>query len=85
MVMTSAQCRAARALVNWTQQELEVAASVAKKTIADFEADRRRPYERTLAALRSALEAAGVQFIEQNGGGAGVRLRRPAAPEASNP
>jgi hypothetical protein len=57
---------------------LEKAAEVAKKTIADFEREARTPYSRTLAALRTALEAAGVEFIPENGGGAGVRLKRAA-------
>ncbi|MDI3307687.1 MAG: helix-turn-helix transcriptional regulator [Acetobacteraceae bacterium] len=75
--MTPAQCRAARALLNWSQDQLEAAAKVARKTIADFEREARQPYDRTLAAIRAALEAAGVEFIEENGGGPGVRLRKP--------
>lgn len=71
-----AQCRAARALLNWSQDELERSSQVARKTIADFEREARQPYPRTLEALRAALEAAGVEFIEQNGGGPGVRLSK---------
>lgn len=78
MDITPAQCRAARALVGWSQEELESASKVARKTIADFERDVRAPYPRTLAAIRTALEAAGVEFIAENGGGAGVRLRKGA-------
>ena len=37
------------------------------------------PYDRTVAAIRDALEAAGVEFIAENGGGAGVRLSKPSA------
>ncbi len=77
MAITPAQCRAARALLNWSQDQLEASARVARKTIADFEREARQPYERTLAAMQAALEAAGVVFIEQNGGGPGVRLRQP--------
>jgi transcriptional regulator with XRE-family HTH domain len=73
--LTPAQCRAARALLNWSQDQLESAAKVARKTIADFEREARTPYDRTLAAIRAALEAAGVEFIAENGGGAGVRLK----------
>jgi transcriptional regulator with XRE-family HTH domain len=73
--LSAAQCRAARALVKWSQDDLAGAAAVAKKTIADFEGDQRQPYLRTLAAIRIALEAAGVEFIPENGGGPGVRLR----------
>lgn len=75
MDLQPAQCRAARALLGWSQMQLEGASKVAKKTIADFERGTRTPYDRTLDAIRAALEAAGVEFIDQNGGGAGVRLR----------
>jgi hypothetical protein len=46
------------------------------KTIADFERGARKPYLRTLEDVRRALEKAGIEFIAENGGGAGVRLRR---------
>jgi transcriptional regulator with XRE-family HTH domain len=78
MALTPAQCRAGRALVKLTQADLANAAQVATKTIADFELEVRTPYPRTLAALRQALEATGVEFIPENGGGAGVRLRKGA-------
>jgi transcriptional regulator with XRE-family HTH domain len=74
--ITSAQCRAARALLGWSQSELEVAAQVARKTLADFEAGKRQPIRATIAAIRAALETAGVIFIDQNGEGPGVRLRK---------
>ena len=72
--MTPAQCRAARALVAMSQDRLADVSGVAKRTIASFEKEERKPYDRTIAALRDALERAGVEFIPQNGGGAGVRL-----------
>ncbi|ESW76846.1 hypothetical protein X769_27975 [Mesorhizobium sp. LSJC268A00] len=50
---------------------------MAKTTIANFEAGKRTPYDRTLVDLQAALEAAGVELIPQNGGGAGVRLAKP--------
>lgn len=74
--MTPAQCRAARALVGISQDDLAKSSSVAKATIAAFELDRRQPYLRTLSAIRIALETAGVVFLPENGGGAGVRLVR---------
>lgn len=77
-VVSAAQCRAARALLGWSQDDLEAASKVAKKTIADFERGARTPYARTIADLQRALEAAGVQFIAENGGGAGVRLAKRA-------
>jgi transcriptional regulator with XRE-family HTH domain len=64
--------------LNWSQDQLESASKVAKKTIADFEREARQPYSRTLAAIRAALEVAGVEFIAENGGGPGVRLRKAA-------
>ncbi|TAN53076.1 MAG: XRE family transcriptional regulator [Rhodospirillales bacterium] len=76
-MINSAQCRAARALLDWSRQDLAKAAHVAERTIVDFERGARTPYERTLRDIRSALEAAGVQFIDKNGGGAGVRMRVP--------
>jgi transcriptional regulator with XRE-family HTH domain len=69
------QSRAARALLGWSQEDLETHSRVAKKTIADFERDVRNPRSSTLAAIQAALEEHGVVFIPQNGGGAGVRLR----------
>lgn len=77
--MDSAQCRAARALLNWSQTDLAEHSKVAKQTIADFERGARQPYERTLRDIQAALEEAGVQFIPENGGGVGVRLKSPKA------
>lgn len=74
--MNPSQCRAARALVGISQDDLAKASSVAKATIAAFELDQRRPYPRTLATLRTALESAGVVFIPENGNGPGVALRK---------
>lgn len=75
-VLSSEQCRAARALLNWSRARLCDAANVAMSTVADFEANRRQPYDRTLRDLRSALEAAGVVFTDDEEG-TGVKLRSP--------
>ena len=75
MSLSAAQCRAARALIGWSQDKLATESRVAKATIANFEANRRAPYDRTLADLSATLEKAGVEFIPENGGGAGVRMR----------
>jgi len=75
-MITSAQCRAGRALVDISREALAVAAQVAVRTIADFESGRRAPISATLGAIRRALEAAGVEFVPENGGGPGVRLRK---------
>lgn len=77
MTISPAQCRAARALLGWSQGQLGEVSKVAKATIANFEAGKREPYERTLSDLKAALEEAGVTFLadgETAGGGPGVRL-----------
>jgi transcriptional regulator with XRE-family HTH domain len=74
--MTPAQSRAARALLDWSQPRLAEAAALGLSTVVDFERSRRSLPEKTLAAIRAALEAAGVEFIAENGGGPGVRLRK---------
>ncbi len=74
-ILSASQCRAARALVGWSQDDLANASGVAKATIAYFETAKRQPYEKTLSDLRRVLEKNGVAFIDVDGGGAGVRLR----------
>jgi transcriptional regulator with XRE-family HTH domain len=74
MSLSPSQCRAARALLNWSQAQLAAASKVATKTVADFERASRTPYERTVEDLRRALEAAGVEFT--NGDQPGVRMKK---------
>ena len=74
-ILFAAQCRAARALVGWSQDDLANASGVAKATIAYFETEKRQPYDKTLGDLRRVLEKNGVAFIDLDGGGVGVRLR----------
>jgi hypothetical protein len=59
-----------------TQPELAHAAGLGLSTIVDFEKMRRSIPPETQSAIRSALERAGVEFIDENGGGPGVRLRK---------
>ena len=59
------------------QGTLAERANVSRNTIASFESGQRVPGANNLAAVRAALEAAGVEFIAENGGGAGVRLKKP--------
>jgi|SRR6478735_8670288 hypothetical protein len=73
--LTAAQCRAGRALIEWSQAQLSQSASIDVQTIANFENRIRAIDETTRRRLRVTLEAAGVIFISENGGGAGVRLR----------
>jgi len=76
-MIVGAQIRAARALVRWTVEELAKAAQVGVMTVRRAEASDGPPsmLPNNMAAIRAALEAAGVEFIPENGGGAGVRLR----------
>jgi len=69
-----AQSRAARGLLEWSQEELAAKSNLGLSTIRDFEKGRRVPTINNLAGIRRALEDAGVEFIDENGGGAGVRL-----------
>ena len=83
MGISSAQLRAARALLRWSAQELANASKVGVATIRRVEViEGEIPVtSANEAALRKALEAAGVVFIEENGGGSGVRFRKPAKPK----
>jgi len=75
-----AQLRAARGLVNWSREDLATRAGTTERTVARIELEEGAARESTLSAIRAALEAAGVEFIAENGGGPGVRLRKPDSP-----
>jgi transcriptional regulator with XRE-family HTH domain len=75
-VITPSQCRAARGLLEWSQQELAERAQVGVVTVHQLEASTSEPRRATLQAIRRAFEMAGVEFIDENGGGPGVRLRK---------
>lgn len=80
MSISGSQCRAARGLIGWSQTQLCDAASVGRATLANFEAEKTTPYERTLRDIEAALQAAGITFIDGNysgSGGPGVRLMQP--------
>jgi predicted transcriptional regulator len=77
-VITTRQIKAARALLGWSQSDLARRSDVSEPTVARLEsldgvlggrAD-------TAKKIRNAIESAGVEFIESNGGGPGVRLRQ---------
>jgi DNA-binding transcriptional regulator YiaG len=78
-MISPAQCRAARGLLDWSQQELANRAGVGVVTVRQIEAGTHQPRRATLDVVRRCLESGGVEFIDENGGGAGVRLRRPEA------
>lgn len=77
-----AQLRAARALIGWSRERLAMDAHTTERTIARIEDADTAPRASTLAAIRAALEAAGVEFIPENGGGAGVRLKKHSTPDS---
>ncbi|MBG0797542.1 helix-turn-helix transcriptional regulator [Methylocystis sp. L43] len=66
----------ARAALNWSLADLAGAAGIHRNTVSNFETGKYAGSEEALAAIRAALEKAGVEFIEENGGGLGVRLRK---------
>jgi predicted transcriptional regulator len=76
-MITPAQCRAARGLIGWSQQDLANNACVGTVAVHQLESGTSRPRRATLDVVKRAFEAAGVEFIDENGGGAGVRLRKP--------
>ena len=76
--LNSAQIRAARALLRWSAEDLARESSLGLATIR--RAENAETHSMTAAndlTVRRTLEAAGVEFIDENGGGAGVRLRKP--------
>ena len=71
--MNPNQCQAARALLGWRCEDVADAAGIGVATVWRFEAgENMRPS--SIDAIRTALEAAGIEFIAENGGGPGVRL-----------
>lgn len=75
MLLTSAQIRGARGFVGWSARELADKAGVGLSTVQRLEAGGTITGA-NMTALRRALEEAGVEFIAENGGGAGVRMRK---------
>lgn len=76
--LTSAQLRAGRALVRWSAEDLARASAVSVTTIrrAELMEEQTSMTAPNDQAVRRSLEAAGVEFIEENGGGPGVRLKK---------
>ena len=74
-MMTAAQCRAARALLKWSQRELAERSGVGVTTIRTFETDVTAPYESTIEILHDTFEAAGIEFLTRDGRGVGVQFR----------
>jgi transcriptional regulator with XRE-family HTH domain len=77
--ISPAQSRAARGLVDWSQSDLAARSNLSESTIRDFEKGRRTPGPNNLAAIRAALESAGIIFLgdgQSIDGGPGVRLEK---------
>jgi transcriptional regulator with XRE-family HTH domain len=68
----------ARAALNWTVRDLAEATGLHRNTVTNIEVGRYAGDPETLSKIKIALERAGVEFIDENGGGPGVRLRKSA-------
>jgi predicted transcriptional regulator len=75
---TTRQIKAARALLGWSQSDLAKESGVSEPTVARLESleGKLGGREMTAEKIRAALEIAGIQFIDENGGGPGVRLKK---------
>jgi transcriptional regulator with XRE-family HTH domain len=76
-LMTPGQCRAARALLGITQSQLARAAKLGLSTVVDFEKKRRLVSDEAVKAMQTALQRDGIEFIDGNGAGEGLLLRKP--------
>ena len=83
--LTASQIRAARALLRWSAEDLAERSAVGVATIrrAEVTEDKTSLTIPNDSAIRTSLEFAGVEFIDENGGGPGVRLRRRQRPKKS--
>ena len=75
-MINTAQIRAARGLLKWTQATLASRAALSTVTLNMIENDTVRPRERTLASIKAALEGGGVEFLDEDGFGVGVKFSR---------
>ena len=78
-MVTTRQVKAARALLGWSQADLARHSGISEPTIARLESldGELGGREDTAQSIKSAVENAGMEFIEENGGGIGVRFRKP--------
>jgi transcriptional regulator with XRE-family HTH domain len=75
MIITGAQARGARGFLGWSARQLAEAANLGLSTVQRLEAGG-LVTPANMDAMRRALEEGGVEFIAENGGGAGVRMRK---------
>ena len=76
MPVTSAQLRMARAALHWTVRDLAEATGLHRNTITNIEVGRYAGDQKTLEIIEAVFSRAGVEFIDENGGGAGVRMKK---------
>ena len=76
--LTPSQCRAGRAMIEWTQAHLAKSAGIGVTTLQNFENGKSKPIVSVRLAIRRALEDAGVMFIAAGAKhGPGVRINAP--------
>jgi DNA-binding XRE family transcriptional regulator len=73
-MITAGQSRAARALLQWSRDDLAAAAGISPTTVKNFEAGR-KTIQAVAAAIERTLTEAGIEFIRPDNGGEGVRWR----------
>lgn len=74
--LSPAQCRAARGLLDWSQEQLAQAAGLSRSTVRDFESGRHEPHRGSVALILQTLAGQGVEPVAAGGGvGEGVRFR----------
>jgi transcriptional regulator with XRE-family HTH domain len=79
--MSPEQSRAARGWLGWSQTELAKRAGVSLSTVRDFENAHRVPIANNLAAIRRAIEEAGIKLVfRDDGGAAGIEANDPGKP-----
>ena len=78
-MITREQCRAARGLLDWCQLDLAFMSALGIVTVRQLEAGKSQPRRATIDEIRRTFENAGVDFIDADGAGPGVRLRNPVA------
>lgn len=81
-MISPGQCRAARAAIGWTQDDLASAAGITGMTVQSFERGARLPHPNNLLALRAALERKGVRFLEPEDGLEGMQFASDAGRDA---
>jgi transcriptional regulator with XRE-family HTH domain len=74
-MISSAQCRMARAALSWSVRELAAKAEITPNTVSRFETGQSSGYASTVASLQRVFEAAGITFLNDDGNGDGIRLR----------